>query len=299
MAARKKKKKKGKVFSLERMVDKQIARVLQRGQRFGDFDQIRQRHFWSTYLFPYGQNSIPAGQYDLFKATPSQTGQGYPTNVPLTLLETNWRNSGRVPDNQNLVITEIGCTPLRPGVVFNSKEDGSGIPVTAIYPNLPGRMTGADALGAPSVNPMRAIAPDDAARFLYGTVLEMSYLTNNVPLGLCADFSQSAGVHSFNAGVLEEWPPDVNDYLTAFGYTELGDPVNGVPAAAFRRKLEVPILLQHGETMGMRLNIHRDLNMLSTGGFIPADGTSPDQGGAGWIALRVDWWATESFVEYS
>lgn len=295
-----KKKKKRKVFSLERMVDKQIRRVLVRGQRFGDFDQIRQRHFWSTYLFAYGQEVIPAGPYDIFKATPSQVGQGYPTNVPLTLLETNWRNSGRVPDNQNVVITELGCTVKRPGVVLNSNKDGSDIPVTAIYPNLRGRFTGADGLGAPQVNPVRGITPDDAARFLYGTVLEMTFLTNAVPLGLCADFSQSAGIHSFNAGVIDgNWPPDPQEFETAQDYTELGDPVNGVPAAAFRRKLEVPILLQHGETMGMRLNVPRDLSMNSTGGLIVSDQSTPDQGGAGWLELRVDWWASESFVEYS
>jgi hypothetical protein len=38
----------------------------------------------------------------------------------------------------------------------------------------------------------------DAQSILYGTVLEFQFLTNNVPLGLCADFSQSAGCYGFS-----------------------------------------------------------------------------------------------------
>ena len=59
---------------LQRMVERQIARVLTRGQRFAKFDQIRQRHFWSTYLFaPGGGNPIASAPYDVFKATPWAT----------------------------------------------------------------------------------------------------------------------------------------------------------------------------------------------------------------------------------
>jgi hypothetical protein len=291
--------KKKKVFSIRKMVGRQIEKVLARGQRFEQFDQIRQRHFWSTYLFPYGQGVIPAGQYDVFKIIAGQTGQGYPTDVPLTIKETNWKNSGRVPDNQNFAITEIGVTVQRPAPVFNGNQDGTNIPATSVFPHLNGRFTGADGLGSPQVQPRRSIAPDDASRFLYGTVLEMQYLTNNVPLGLCADFSQSAGVVSFNNGVIEDYP-QAADVFSRDEWVTTGDPTNGTPAAAFRRKLEVPILLQHGETMGMRLNIHRDLVMMSTGGSIVGGvPPNPDQGGAGWLEARVDWFATESFVEYS
>lgn len=262
--------------SLRQMVQAQVQRVLERGSRLERFDQLRSRHFWSTYLFAYGGgNQIAQGPYDIFKAIPSQTGQGYPQNVPLTLRETNWLNSGRVPDNQNFVITEIGVTVMRPPAL---DEDGvAGVPLnpptTGIWNNLG---AGIQALIAQN----RQLHPEDVSNILYGTVLEMQFLTNAVPLGLCADFSQSAGIREFQ-GI------EAGTELVA-AVAAGGDPMNGIPAASFRRKLEVPILLQHGETMGMRLNVHRPIDTLTIA-----------EGGAGWAEVRVDWWAHESFAEKS
>lgn len=261
--------------SLKQMVRKQVARVLERGSRLERFDQLRSRHFWSTYLFAYGAaNPIPTGQYDIFKAIPSQTGQGYPTNVPLTLRETNWLNSGRVPDNQNFVITELGVSVIRPPAV---DEDNGGAPLNAptngIWANLPAAIQAGIAQN-------RQLHNDDVAGILYGMTLEMQFLTNAVPLGLCADFSQSAGLREFQA---IETGTEAGAAITAGG-----DCTNGIAAASFRRKLEVPILLQHGETMGMRLNVHRPINTRSLA-----------SGGAGWAEVRVDWWAHESFAEKS
>ena len=258
--------------SLKQMVRRQVANVLARGQRLERFDQLRSRHFWSTYLFSPGAGQfISPAPYDIFKVIPSQTGQGYPTNVPLTLRETNWLNGGRVPDNQNFVITEIGVSVNRPPAV--DSDGGAGVPANAplngIWANLP---TATQALIAQN----RQTNPVDTANILYGMVLEMQFLTNSVPLGLCSDFSQSAGVVNF----------DLSGSGAAI--TEGGDAMSGVPAAAFRRKLEVPILLQHGENMGMRLNVHRRIPTLSLA-----------NGGTGWFEVRVDWWAHESFTEKS
>lgn len=254
--------------SLKEMVQKQVSRVLERGSRLERFDQLRSRHFWSTYLFAYGAgNDIAQGPYDVFKAIPSQTGQGYPTNVPLTLRETNWLNSGRVPDNQNFVITEIGCTIMRPPACDAAVPLEA--PLNGIWSNL------APAIQA-LVNPYTPLHPTDVANIAYGTVLEMQFLTNSVPLGLISDFSQSAGLREFHT-FTNSTVPHIS-----------GDPTMGVPAAAFRRKLEVPILLQHGETMGMRLNIHKPILTLPLA-----------SGGAGWAEIRVDWWAHESFAEKS
>lgn len=258
-------------MSLQGMVQRQVARVLARGQRLERFDQLRSRHFWSTYLFAVGAgNVIPVGVYDMFKAIPSQTGQGYPTNVPLSLRETNWLNSGRVPDNQNFVITEIGVEVKRPPAVDDTGTAGvpANAPTTGIWNNLPGAI---QALVAQN----RQQHPQDVAGILYGMVLEMQFLTNAVPLGLLADFSQSAGAYQTE-----------NDGQAAG--PQGGDPTTGVPAAAFRRKLEVPILLQHGENMGMRLNVPRPIDTLGLAA-----------GGTGWFEVRVDWWAHESFVEKS
>lgn len=265
-------------FSLKNMVDRQIGRVLERGSRFDNFNQIRNRHFWSTYLFaPGAGNSIAANSYVIFNSPVGSTGQGYPTNVPLTLRETNWRNTMRIPDNQNFVITEIGVAVHR---IPPSDADGSnGVPAhdptDGIYANLP---SGIQAL----VNPNAPVHPLDAASLLYGLVLEMSYLTNNIPIGWCADFSQSGGVHAFESSVntitgSQASPPVIT-----------GDPVNGVPAAAFRRKLDVPILLQHGETASMRLVAPRAIPTLALAA-----------GGIGAFEVKVDWWAIESFVEKS
>src|SRR5690349_23924858 len=107
------------------MVSKQIAKVLERGSRDQRFDQLRSRHFWSSYLFIGDTTTgvIPANAYDIFKVIPSGTGQGYPPNTPLTLRETHWLNGGRVPDNQNFVITESGVTVKRPPAVDNNTAE--------------------------------------------------------------------------------------------------------------------------------------------------------------------------------
>lgn len=287
-------------LSLQQMVTKQVDRVIRRGTRTERFDQLRSRHFWSSYLFLSDPTTqiIQAGQYDIFKAIPSQVGQGYPTNVPLTLRETNWLNAGRVPDNQNFVITEIGVTLKRPPAVdgLTSGLIPAFAPTNGIWANLPAAQQAYITAGAQS----RAIHPNDAIAILYGMVLEMSFLTNNVPLGLLADFSQSAGTYAFQSSDHENYAgigsPNIGDTQSGLDNvgTSFGDPCNGIPAAAFRRKLEVPILLQHGENMGMRLNVPRNIQVQSTTASDNQTGF-----GTGWFEVRVDWWAHESFAELS
>jgi hypothetical protein len=282
-------------LSLQQMVSAQVDRVIRRGSRAERFDQLRSRHFWSSYLFLSDPvtNLIQAGQYDIFKVIPSGTGQGYPTNVPLSLRETNWLNSGRVPDNQNFVITEIGVTLKRPPAVDALGNFGipSFAPSNGIWANLPAAQQAHINGGAQN----RQICPADAIAILYGTILEMSFLTNNVPLGLCADFSQSAGGYSFANANWPDGNPVPGSGRDDQGYLS-GDPLNGIPAAAFRRKLEVPILLQHGENMGMRLNIPRNIEVEPTTAVAPIVNRAL---GTGWFEIRVDWWAHESFTEKS
>jgi hypothetical protein len=269
-------------FSLKQQVDKQITKVLERGQRYGRFDQIRQRHFWSSYLFAgFAGSSIPSGTYDIFKTIPGGIGQGY--SIPLTNRETNWLGSGRVPDNQNFAITELGVTITRPPAATQGTPHVPGNAFTNAPANgIAASMTAGQVA---AINGLAPVLPMDAQSILYGTILEFSFLTNNVPLGKCAWFSQSGGAYGFatsgyialnaaRTGTDESLPP--------------GDPTNGIPAAAYRRKLEVPILLQHGENMGMRLNIPRAIPIQSL-----ANGSS------GWFELRIDWWASESFAENS
>lgn len=272
--------------TLNAIVDKQVQKVLKRGQRMANFDQIRQRHFWSTYLFVAdpATNRIAAGQYDLFKTIPGASGQGYPTNLNLTLRETNWLNAGRVPDNQNFAIMEIGVqihNPPLERIAAQGAVDGSGI-YNALTSAQQSYITRAGAA--------RPMAAQDMAAIAYGGVLEMSFLTNNVPLGLLADFTQSAGII---APANQYVPNDVSAVPGAIFNTNAA---NGIPAAAFRRKLDIPILLQHGENMGMRINFARPVTLNS-----PAAKTANTNGGggSGWAEVRVDWWAIESFVEKS
>ena len=178
-----------------------------------------------------------------------------------------------MPDNQNFVITEIGVSCIRPPAV----DGPDGVPVNA---PTNGIWSGLSSSITDLISQSRQLHPQDVANILYGTVLEMQFLTNSVPLGLCSDFSQSSGV--------VETENDGSETTAPAPIQAGGDPTTGVPAAAFRRKLEVPILLQHGETMGMRFNVHR-----------PIDTLTIDEGGAGWAELRVDWWAHESFAEKS
>ena len=274
-----------KSYSLKKMVSKQINKVLERGQRYGSFDQIRQRHFWSSYLFAgFAGTSIPAGQYEIFKAPPGNIGQGY--SIPLTTRETNWLGNGRVPDNQNFAISEIGVSIIRPPA--NPQAGGPGTAFTNAPANGIAASMTAGQLAA--INGVAPILPMDAQSVLYGSILEMGFLTNAVPLGFCADFPQSAGAYGFGVGgyVNADIPTTAARATSLTEAIPPGDPTNGIPAAAFRRKFEIPILLQHGENCFMRINIPTAIPQQSLA-----------NGGAGWFELRVDWWASESFAEKS
>lgn len=268
--------------TIQNIVSKQIDKVLKKGSRLGNFNQIRQRHFWSTYLFIADPTTskVPAGTYDIFKTIPGASGQGYPTNINLTLRETNWLNAGRVPDNQSFAIQEIGVTIRNPPIDHATPANQAA---TSIYANL---STAQKAYLAPGV--AKSLSMQDAYNIAFGTVLEMSFLTNNVPLGLIGDFSQSAGIIT---------PPDNTPGLDANDLHGNVAPAMGLACAAFRRKFEIPILLSSGENMGMRLTVPRDIQLINPNVTTPPAGTT--KAGKGWYEIRVDWFAIESFVEKS
>lgn len=268
--------------TIQKIVSKQVDKVLKKGSRLGNFNQIRQRHFWSTYLFVADPTTskIPAGSYDIFKTIPGSSGQGYPTNINLTLRETNWLNAGRVPDNQSFAIQEIGVTIRNPPIDHGTPANQAA---TSVYANL---SAGQKTYLAPGVS--KSLNMQDAYNIACGTVLEMSFLTNNVPLGLLIDFSQSGGIMT---------PPNNTPGLDANDAHGNTAPVLGLGCAAFRRKMEIPILLSGGENMGMRLTVPRDIQMMDPNVTTPAAGAT--QGGKGWYEVRVDWFAIESFVEKS
>ena len=244
-------------------VRRQADEVLTTGNRLKRFDQIRQRHFWSNQLLvPDAAGYVPSGTRKLFITPPGQQGQGYP--IQLTDLETNWKSAGRVPDNQNFEVLELGVSLSPVPLMF-----GTATPLT--YPlehmTLP--------IGAQNA-------------FFHNTVLAIQYLTNEVSLGLAQDFAQAAG-------------PTGGGYQPATGVN--GDNLSPVPRYAtngfaspgLRRRLKIPILLQHGETFSFNLNVPRSFNM---GGF-GFDGNPPPAGTVIGYPVRIDFWATESFVEKS
>lgn len=256
----------GMSTSLRKGISKQASKVLETGQRFSRFDQLRQRHFWSTYYFAPDVNGyIQAGNFPLFVTPTGQNGQGYPSGVTLTDRETNWKSSNRVPDNQNFEITEIGVSlgMITPDVFQVNPE--TDFPVT---------------VGVP---------PQIMTEFLNNTVCMITYLTNSVPLGLCADFAQASAPH---LGVYQG--NKINQIQPKWMRS------NGFPAPALRRRFKIPILLQHGETFSFAYNIPRaffiGLSTITTDPGPPAvlanTGVSP-------FVARFDFWATESFVEKS
>jgi len=229
---------------ISEQVSAQTQNLLQSGRRFERFDQIRQRHFWSSCIYVPDGNGYISGTRQLFVTPPGQNGQGFPSGVPLTELDTNWKSSNRVPDNQNFEITELGVT-----LALLSPE---------IDPN-------------PLANEVRS--GFDANGLYQNTVLSITYLTNSVPLGLASDFAQASGA-------------ELGTYFPLQSGNALNDSrwlTNGFCAPALRRRFKVPILLQHGETFSFQLDIPRQVALVQASAII----------------VRMDFFATESFVEKS
>ena len=224
-------------------IQQQATNLLESGQRFSRFNQIRQRHFWSSGVFTPDANGYIAAQIlPLFVTPPGQVGQGWP--VALSELETNWKAANRIPDNQNFELTELGLSIL-------TQNTASG--------------------GDESVLP-----PRDQVSVLTNTVVQIRYLTNAVPLGLCSDFAEPAGSH------IGTYTPQTIAGPVAEGIFS----TNGFSAPGLRRRFKVPILLQHGETFSFELNVPR--------AYLLTVGDDTDR-----VVVRLDFWATESFVEKS
>jgi len=121
--------------------------------------------------------------------------------------------------------------------------------------------------------------PTALSNFFNSAILSITYLTNSVPLGLLCDFAQASGP-AMGVGVFPANTP-VNPINSAY--------TNGFAAPALRRKFKIPILLQHGESFNFTIELPRNtyVGQATTG-----------QLGAPFL-IRMDFWATESFVEKS
>lgn len=238
--------------SIQQSIRNQTKNLLVTGSRFARFDQLRQRHFWSTLrVSPNVNGYIVSGSRQIFTTPPGQVGQGFLT--PLTERDTNWKSANRVPDNQNFEITEIGVSV--------------GFVNTAVILD--------------DQNPVFEAIPDAISNALWyaklqaltNTVVEITYLTNAVPLGMCNDFAQASGAQAGDT--------DFTNHNT-----------NGFCAPALRRRFKIPILLQHGETFAFQLTNPRTFSaFLSPNVIIDVPNIQ--------LEYRFDFWATESFVEKS
>lgn len=242
-------------------IKKQVNEVLVKGSRYKRFDQIRQRHFWSSYRLSSDANGfIQSGSFDLFTTPAGQAGQGFLTQ--LTLRETNWNSANRVPDNQNFEITELGVS------IVNVDTD-------------------TDTRGN---TPYPAMQEDELARNM---TLAITYLTNQVPLGLLTDFAQASGpmVGEYHPSVPLAYPAAVADLGINGAPASNSIPpndvfyTNGFASPGLRRRFKIPILLQHGETFKFT--------------FVLDPGRGPWVGVNKTFDLRMDFFAVESFVEKS
>lgn len=229
-------------------IKKQLESTL-RGKEAMKFDQIRQRHFWSAYFFTADANGyIPANRYTVFTTPVGSNGQGFPSGQVITDRESNWKSQNRVPDNQNFTINEMGCGLMSAAFAIPATQ-----PQTPLSPPSPGAM----------------------AAFFQGSVLAITYLTNSVPLGVLADFSQASGPLFGASGVAGGNVV----YNTAA--------VNGFAAPALRRRLKIPILLPAGSSFNFSIDVPRPLYV----GY-GAAASFP-------FLVRIDFFATESFAEKS
>ncbi len=254
------------------------------------YSQIRQRHLWSNYhfvpqtpgspiLIVGGVPTVQANTYDTFVTLQNQNGQGLPQGFVMDAGDTNNLGAGRVPDDQNFAVWELGVTilPERQDVVNNCISSGVG---------------GGDvSLGN--------LHPEDVDRILDEGVLQIKYLTNSVQLGHLKDFAQSGGpsivvrsllsstgaaslVGAEVAGGLGEGnlAPSLAQRITRLA-TNSG---NTAPNPGTRRKLDVPIFLPATQTYAFQVVFYRPFTLRSR-----------KNGGTGTFQIRVDTWAVESF----
>ena|SRR5690349_8346371 len=233
---------------IAKSIQKQASATL-RGNKPMKFDQIRQRHFWSCYFFqPDATGYIQSGRYTLFTTPVGSNGQGFPSGYVITERESNWKSQNRIPDNQNFQISELGCSYMSASFAIGT---------------------------SPAALPLQAPPPGGLSNLFNGSILNITYLTNSVPLGMLCDWGQSSaplmGVHQAAS--------------TNLKYNAVAS--NGFAAPGLRRKLKIPILLGAGESFNFAIDVPRPMYV----GY--GDTTSAP------FLIRVEFWATESFSEKS
>lgn len=163
----------------------QAGRVLGTGGTGQRFDQVRNRHYWSTAIeFPDGVGYLSPRTSDFFTTIPGMPFLG----ASMTERETNWLSPGRVPDDINLEILEVG--------------------VLAIVIGIPS--------GRPNV--------ESTSNLVENLVLTINRLTSKTSLGLAMDFQGLAGPQEMGSYIPYESGPGDTKVTGSFFATGFGGP---------------------------------------------------------------------------
>jgi len=266
---------------IEQQIQRQASELLIRGRRFQRFDRIREREFWSCFLFAPGIGGvIPANSYPLFQTIAGGTGQGY--SAPLTLRESNWPQNNRIADNFNLVVRAYHCQVRRPPTVTQVYREGQvfGVDAGDIDLNVP-------------------LFTNDCEAVAKGFTLNIKYLTNSIPIGLLSDFPAAGGAYGWTQSTRQTpgaAAPLSGTLAGADNRPHLPVPRNAT-SAALERRMKIGTLLQHGETFSMEIVAPEAITLA---GPNPAAVNRPELNQySGAVEVRVGFWALESFVERS
>lgn len=262
--------------------------LLRRGRRV-NFKYLRQRRFWSRYLFAPGKGGfIEPGEYPLFSTIEGGKGQGY--NSALTLRETNWPQVSKLSSQQNLVVKRLGVRIMR------GPQD-----LTCYDPDI-----------LQSIDPFIPLHPQDCAAVAYGMVLAAKYITELVPQGYLADFPIAGGVFGFNqssrqtpGSVFGVAAPGVagtpnltggQNPQVVQGYGKHPIAANQV-LAAWERKYQVPLMISHSEQFNMALIVNQPIPFVGAGPLEQSSGIF--RVGTGTCEVEVSLLCTESYDEQS
>jgi hypothetical protein len=275
--------------SIDKGLANQATKLLTKGDLGSTFDRIRCRKYHSSFLFPVGLGGIITSRvYPVFQTSLAQTGQGYATS--LTRRETSWEQSGRLPDQVNILTrafhvgiqngptvpgtTPPGQNPYATGTVF-------GVTPGAIDLNVPAH-------------------PRDVLNIASGIILRLKYLSTTYELGKLSDYPEPGGQFGWTQASRQVPDPAVNPGVAATP-TATVDARGYLPVtrnacdAIMERRLGVPILLKHGDQFSMELWVPVDIPLM---GPHPLAALSPNYNDAsGCIEIVVSMWVVESYYE--
>jgi hypothetical protein len=277
------------ITGLAQTVMQKAAGQTLKGNNPNDFSKVQSRHIWSTFYFhsatggaiqpaAFGGNNpvLQPGTYPVFTTLQQANGQGLPAGFFLDSLDTNWLSAGRVSDDQNFLVTEIGAQilPMRPEIVALSTI----------------AMTGG------------AVAADDVDKIQRDVILQLKYVTEQIPLGTLGQYAPPCGSVETVPGVLD-YAGQRNVTLDGggMGFSNLAAFPNGQtqqarliqlggptpPQPAMRRRLDVPLYLANSTTFTFELLVLRPTQL--------RPGGTKGAGGTGAFQVRIDLWVIESY----